>query len=95
MLIVPAIGIYLKRNLVLSYSVLVIFMLHTASGLLTSAYEAVWDRYIIITFYPYAFAVIICLSGLVFSADSVRNFVASSMAGKRKALAQIFSVESG
>jgi hypothetical protein len=94
MLVVPATGIYLKRNLVLSYTVLIMFMIHTAAGFLTAAYEAVWDRYIILTFYPYTLAVTICLFGLVFSADSIKKLTADSMQGKRKLLAQIFSVDS-
>jgi len=67
MALIPLIGIYRQKNLLLSYGTLVMFAIHVIEGVLVSGYEAVWDRYIVLTFYPYAAAVIICAVGLVYA----------------------------
>ncbi|MGI9291691.1 MAG: hypothetical protein ACR2QG_10500 [Gammaproteobacteria bacterium] len=71
MLIVPAYGILRKRALTLSYTAIVMFLVHSGSALLTSAYEAVWDRYVILTFYPFAVSIALCAFSLILTSQPV------------------------
>jgi hypothetical protein len=66
-LVVPFWGIYRRKNLVLSYAALVMFAIHFGVGVLVSGIEAVYDRYVIATFYPYIVAILTCLFGLLYA----------------------------
>jgi hypothetical protein len=90
MLIIPLAGIYQRKAVALSYACIGLFAVHVASGVVTAAYEGVWDRYIIMTFYPYLLAVLLCLSQQILSAGSVQDIAESLPAGLRNTFGGFF-----
>jgi len=76
MLAAPLVGLYKKQSLPLCYAALLMFVLHLGFAILTSAYEAVWDRYIVISFYPYLVLILVCAVNLLLQSGAVERSIA-------------------
>lgn len=65
LVLVPIYAAYKKQSQPLAYATLILFAVHCLAGVLFSTFQAVTDRYVEVTFYPYVMAVAICLISLV------------------------------
>lgn len=81
LLAVPLYGIYKQKALVVSWATLAMFGIHLGHGLLVAGYQAVFERFIVLTFYPYSAAIAICFICLLF-AEGVPQRVQSLLPAK-------------
>jgi hypothetical protein len=60
LLLIPLYGLYKQKALIASWAALAMFGIHLGHGLLVAGYQAVFERFIVLTFYPYSAAIAIC-----------------------------------
>lgn len=66
-LVIPLYGIFRRKSVVVSWAAIAMFGIHSVQGLLVAFFQAVGDRYIVLTFYPYVGAVLVCLFSLAYT----------------------------
>jgi len=75
MLAIPLAALYSHRRHVLAVSALLMFAVHFSHCLLTAALQSIFFRYLMLSFYPYACAVILCFCSLIFATDLYSSLV--------------------
>jgi hypothetical protein len=85
LLVIPLYGLYKQKALVASWAALAMFGIHLGHGLLVAGYQAVFERFIVLTFYPYSAAIAICFICLLF-AEGVPQRVQSLFPAKLRAV---------
>ena len=90
LLIIPVFCLRSGDNTNLAFAALVLFALHFVQAVLVAAIEGVGDRFMMLTFYPYLVAVLVCAVSLAFTRGWLAPLL-SLLAQKTGRLAAIFS----
>lgn len=92
LLVVPLFSLYRKKNHVLSWVALLMFAIHMGQAFICAAVLVVFDRYLIVTFYPYLASIMICLTGLLIAEGVLERIAGKLPSGIRGAVEPMFRV---
>jgi hypothetical protein len=67
LLVFPLYGLYRSKALVASWAALAMFAIHLGHGVLVATNQAVFERFIVLTFYPYTATAVICFVCLLYA----------------------------